>query len=52
MMVDIGYIGSNQSHLPFVTDLNQVPENKLGPNDAAFRPYPVPEPSPATRPMA
>jgi hypothetical protein len=40
MMVDVGYVGSNQSHLPFVTDLNQVPENRLGPNDAAFRPYP------------
>jgi hypothetical protein len=39
-MVDFGYVGSHQSHLPFVTDLNQVPENKLGPNDAAFRPYP------------
>jgi len=40
MMVDLGYVGSNQSHLPFVTDLNQVPENRLGPNDAAFRPLP------------
>jgi Carboxypeptidase regulatory-like domain len=39
-MVDFGYVGSHQSHLPFVTDLNQVPEDKLGPNDAAFRPYP------------
>ena len=39
-VVDAGYIGSNQSHLPFTTDLNQVPENRLGPNDAAFRPYP------------
>jgi hypothetical protein len=39
MVVDLGYVGSNQSHLPFVTDLNQVPENRLGPNDAAFRPY-------------
>ena len=39
MVFDIGYVGSNQSHLPFTTDLNQVPENLLGPNDAAFRPY-------------
>ena len=39
-VLDVGYVGSNQSHLPFTTDLNQVPENKLGPNDAAFRPYP------------
>jgi hypothetical protein len=40
IVADVGYVGSNQSHLPFNTDLNQVPENKLGPNDAAFRPYP------------
>jgi len=39
MVFDIGYVGSNQSHLPFTTDLNQVPENLLGPNDAAFRPF-------------
>ena len=39
LVLDLGYIGSNQSHLPFKTDLNQVPENRLGPNDAAFRPY-------------
>ncbi len=40
MVVDFGYVGSNQSHIYFVTDLNQVPQDKLGPNDAAFRPYP------------
>ncbi len=40
IVADVGYVGSNQSHLPFNTDLNQVPENRLGPNDAAFRPYP------------
>ena len=40
MIVDVGYIGSHGSHLAFVTDLNQVPANKLGPNDAASRPYP------------
>jgi len=40
MVADFGYVGSHQSHLPFVTDLNQVPENKLAPNDSAFRPYP------------
>jgi hypothetical protein len=39
-VVDFGYVGSHGSHLPFVTDLNQVPENNLGPNDAGFRPYP------------
>jgi len=41
MVFDIGYVGSNQSHLPFTKDVNQVPENLLGPNDAAFRPYRV-----------
>jgi hypothetical protein len=39
MMAEFGYVGSNQSHLPFTRDLNQVPESLLGPNDAAFRPY-------------
>ncbi len=40
-IADFGYIGSHGTHLPFVTDLNQVPENRLSPNDSAFRPYPV-----------
>lgn len=40
LIVDVGYIGSHGSHLPFVTDLNQVPENRLSPNDSVFRPYP------------
>ncbi|MEO8596947.1 MAG: TonB-dependent receptor [Candidatus Solibacter sp.] len=39
MVFDIGYVGSNQSHLPFSSDLNQVPENLMGPNSASFRPY-------------
>jgi hypothetical protein len=39
-LFDIGYIGSHESHLPFTTDVNQVPENLLSPNDAASRPYP------------
>lgn len=41
MIVDIGYIGSHASHLAFLTDINQVPENLLAPNDAGSRPYPV-----------
>ena len=40
-MADVGYIGSHGSNPPFVTDVNRVPENRLAPNDAAFRPYPV-----------
>jgi hypothetical protein len=40
MLVDFGYIGSHGSHLAFTTDVNQVPENLLSPNDAGSRPYP------------
>jgi hypothetical protein len=40
LVTEIGYVGSYQKNLPFSTDLNQVPEDKLGPNSAAFRPYP------------
>jgi hypothetical protein len=39
MVVQVGYIGSHGTNLPFRTDLNQVPEDKLGPNSAQFRPY-------------
>ena len=28
MVVDFGYVGSNQSHIYFVTDLNQVPRGQ------------------------
>ncbi len=40
LVADIGYIGSHGSHLAFVTDVNQVPQALLGPNDASARPYP------------
>jgi hypothetical protein len=40
LIVDFGYIGSHETHLPFTKDVNQVPENLLGPNDANLRPYP------------
>jgi hypothetical protein len=39
LIASVGYIGSHGSHLAFTTDLNQVPENLLGPNDAGSRPY-------------
>ena len=39
-MAEVGYVGSYQKNLPFPTDLNQVPEDKLGPNSAQYRPYP------------
>jgi hypothetical protein len=41
MVVQIGYIGSHGTNLPFRTDLNQVPEDRLGPNSAQYRPYPA-----------
>lgn len=40
MVADVEYIGSHEINLPFNTDLNQIPESKMGENDAAFRPYP------------
>jgi hypothetical protein len=40
LVTEIGYVGSYQKNLPFSTDINQVPEDKLGSNSAQFRPYP------------
>lgn len=40
LVMDVGYIGSHETHLPFTKDVNQVPENLLAPNDAGSRPYP------------
>jgi hypothetical protein len=40
LMAEVSYVGSKQENLPFTTDLNQVPEDRLGPNSAQFRPYP------------
>jgi len=40
VMAEIGYFGSYQNNLPWNTDLNQVPEDKLGPTSAQYRPYP------------
>jgi hypothetical protein len=40
MVARAAYVGSHGSSLAVLTDLNQVPENRLGPNDRKFRPYP------------
>lgn len=40
MVAEAGYIGSYQKNLPFLTDLNQPPEDKLGPTSSQYRPYP------------
>jgi hypothetical protein len=40
LVAEVGYFGSYQNNLPFLTDLNQPPEDKLGPNSAQYRPYP------------
>jgi hypothetical protein len=38
-MVQLAYVASHGFNLQFPTDLNQVPESLLGPNDAGDRPY-------------
>jgi hypothetical protein len=41
-VAEVAYVASHGSGLNFPTDLNQVPEDKLAPNDApTSRPYPV-----------
>jgi len=40
LVAELSYVGNYQNNLPFVTDLNQPPEDKLGPNSAQYRPYP------------
>jgi len=38
---DVAYVWTKGTHLPFGTDLNQLPMNRLGPGDAqSRRPYP------------
>jgi hypothetical protein len=42
LVLDLAYVASHGHDLPFPVDINQIPENRLGPNDVAqgFRPYP------------
>lgn len=44
IVTEIAYVASHGADQPFATNLNQVPEGKLGPNDASgatnARPYP------------
>ncbi|MHB2009961.1 MAG: outer membrane beta-barrel protein, partial [Acidobacteriaceae bacterium] len=45
MMMELAYVASHGYNLSFPVDINQVPESKLGPNDAKgatnARPYPL-----------
>jgi hypothetical protein len=42
LVASLAYVASHGHDLPFPVDINQIPENRLGPNDVAlgFRPYP------------
>jgi hypothetical protein len=42
LVFNLAYVASHGHDLPFPVDINQIPENRLGPNDVAqgFRPYP------------
>lgn len=40
LVTEITYVGSHGHDLPFPVDINQVPENKLGPSDITLRGYP------------
>jgi hypothetical protein len=40
MLFELAYVASHGFNLNFPTDLNQIPQQDLSPNDAAFRPYP------------
>jgi hypothetical protein len=42
MVAEIAYVASHASNLSFPVDINQVPEDKLGPNDSPSElPYPI-----------
>jgi len=38
-VADVAYVGSHGLNLSFPTDINTVPETKLGPNDTQYRPF-------------
>jgi hypothetical protein len=40
MVASVGYVGAHGTDLLYNNDINQIPVSQLGPNDAAFRPYP------------
>jgi hypothetical protein len=40
LMGQLSYIGSHGADELYLTDINQVPQSKLGPGDQASRPYP------------
>ena len=40
MQIEMAYVASHGFNLNFPTDLNQIPQQDLSPNDKAFRPYP------------
>lgn len=40
VVAEIAYVGTHGHDLPFPVDINQVPENRLAPNDKALRRYP------------
>ncbi|RRA49850.1 TonB-dependent receptor [Acidipila sp. EB88] len=40
-VADIAYVGNHGKNLNFPVDINQVPQNLLGPNDKQSEPYPI-----------
>jgi hypothetical protein len=40
-VVTMAYVGNHGQNLPFPVDINQVPQNQLGPNDINLKPHPL-----------
>ena len=38
---EVDYVGNHGTGLNFPVDINQVPEDKLGPDDVQYQPYPI-----------